>query len=231
MREALEGHARHLALERDRAIELRDAADQERMGLQRELTLKNHRTSMMEQDFEKQMYSMNLLMEEALAERDEAIAANECAQAKQEESKQRQKTLQAELDSFISRSSVAEKSCEDLKKRVRHLEWKVRKSEEQQLFLEEELAKEQSETSKRIDMKKQLAESLLSALDISYSDVARSKDTAVQAEACSVPASKFKHAQGTAMGHLRAAQPVESAKACGTYQPGRVWIKDYHRES
>mmetsp|Transcript_15705 Transcript_15705/g.43934 ORF Transcript_15705/g.43934 Transcript_15705/m.43934 type:complete len:461 (-) Transcript_15705:116-1498(-) len=167
LKEALRKQTRHMGVERDMAVELRQAAEKETVRARMKAELCEAKLLSVQEESDAEMSALGQQLEAALSERDEALYELENIQNVQSgEELELREELSRALDQVVS----LKQECKSLKGQVVQLEHKLQKSSDREAELVDELCQMKEQAKQGANLKKQLAASLLSALDMTCPD-------------------------------------------------------------
>ena len=165
LKEALRKQTRHVAMERDMAMELRQAAERETVRSRMKAEASEAMLRSAQGDCEAEVNAMREQLDRTSSERDEAVWALEKLQNAQNAV---ELELREELSRALDQVVTLKQDCKELKSTAAQLEHKLEKSSERESALHDELRMLREQAIQGTDLKKQLAASLLSALDMPY---------------------------------------------------------------
>jgi preprotein translocase subunit SecD len=154
-------------LERDRALEQRDVAEKQAISARMEAESAQEDVEDMRERCDAELAKMGARLEAAVADRDGVQRVLERMSAEQGASLQVRQALKEEIQDALEQSNVVEEECEQLRMRVRELEVEVERERLGRARMAQELARAQAAAQQGIALKKQLAASVLHALDLS----------------------------------------------------------------
>ena len=171
LRDALRIQARQLIGERDRAVEQRNVAEQEAVAAGMELMNARNETESCQAEKEQIISDLRKQIETIQQDREAALAALHITEEENKAGMREVQDLEDELNAASLQAADATKQCEELSRAVRHLEFRLRKSEQQNQSMQEDLKEAKNQAQHGMAMRKQLAESLLRSLDMPYGDI------------------------------------------------------------
>ena len=170
LRDALCIQAQQLVAERDRAVEQRNVAEQEAVAAGMELMNARNKAESCQAEKLHIISDLKKQIETIQQDRDAALSALHITEQENKAGMQEVQELEDELNAASIQSAQAIKQCEELSRAVKHLEFRLRRSEQQNQSMQEDLMEAKNQAQHGMAMKKQLAESLLRSLDMPYGD-------------------------------------------------------------
>eukprot|EP00873_Tetraselmis_striata_P012015 jgi/Tetstr1/432279/TSEL_002313.t1 len=169
LQEAMRSQTRQLALERDRALEQRDEAEQRAVAARMDAEAAQEEAADQRRWAEEQAAAAAARLAAVEADRDSMQEALERLTAEQGATAAVRRALKEEIHDALEASAAAEEESRQLALRVRELELELEQGQLAQGRLRSELAAARNEAQQGLSLKKQLAASVLHALDLSGS--------------------------------------------------------------